>query len=225
MGAVVNAITVAVAACLGLLLKKGIPLKLHERLMQGLALCVMALGIEGAIQGDKPLVMILSMVLGAIVGEMLDIDHFIVTSAARLEQRFSQIPGFENIGQGLIASSMFLCIGSLTILGSLQSGLTGDNTTLYTKTVIDGIITVLFASSLGAGVVLSAIPVLVIEGSLIILAGYMAPYLTDQVIAEMICVGSILLIGLSLNMLKITELKILNFTPAMFFPILLMLFF
>ena len=123
-----------------------------------------------------------------------------------------------------MTATMLFCIGSMAIVGSLESGLTGDNATLYTKSVIDGISAVLFSSSLGIGVLFASIPLLLYQGSLIIFAQLLALILSDAVILEMTTVGSVLLIGMGLNMLDITDFKMMNFIPAIFLPILLMLF-
>ena len=123
-----------------------------------------------------------------------------------------------------MTATMLFCIGSMAIVGSLESGLTGDNATLYTKSVIDGVSAALFSSSLGIGVLFASIPLLLYQGSLIVFAQLLAPILSDAVILEMTTVGSVLLIGMGLNMLDITDFKMMNFIPAIFLPILLMLF-
>nr|WP_235956352.1 DUF554 family protein [Ruoffia halotolerans] len=124
----------------------------------------------------------------------------------------------------MVSASMIFCIGSMAIVGSLESGLIGDNTTLYTKSILDGITSILLASSLGIGVALASIPVLLIQGSIIIFAGLLEPWLPAEVITEIICVGSILLVGLGLNMIEVTQFKIMNFVPAIILPVIIMLF-
>lgn len=224
MGALVNAVTIVICGLIGLVFNAGIPERFHERLMQGIALCVVTLGINGAIQGKETIVMILSIVVGILIGEGLDFDSKLTRGVQFLEVKVQHLDQLKNLGQGFISASLIFCVGSMAIVGSLESGLTGDNTTLYTKSILDGITAVLLASSLGAGVLLSSLPVLIIQGSIILFAFVLEPLLPTAVITEVICVGSILLIGLGLNMIGLTKLKILNFTPAIFLPILFMLF-
>lgn len=224
MGAIVNSLTIIVCGTIGMVFNTGISPRFHERLMQGVGLCVMTLGIAGVIQGQETIVMILSIVIGTLIGEALDFDRLVTKGVKSLEEKVKHLDQFKNLGQGFISASLIFCVGSMAILGSLESGLIGDNTTLYTKSILDGITAILLASSLGAGVILASVPVLVIQGSITLFAVFLEPLLPYAVITEVICVGSILLIGLGFNMLGITQLKILNFTPAIFLPMLLMLF-
>lgn len=225
MGVIINALSIAIAGSLGLLINTGIPTRFHERLMQGVALCVVAIGITGTIAGSNTLIMIISIVLGTVIGEGIDIDKKVINAIQFFESKVQHSDKVGNLGQGFISASMIFCIGSMAILGSLELGLTGDNTTLITKSILDGITSILLGSSLGAGVILAAIPVLILQGGITLLAGFLAPFLSQAIIAEMIAVGSLLLIGLGLNMLEVTQLKIMNFTPAMFLPPILMLIF
>lgn len=226
MGVIVNTLVIVVSAFIGLQIRSGIPARMHERTMQGVGLCVLGIGIAGVIQGSETVVTILSIVIGTFIGESIDIDRRVVEGVDYLENRFAKgNRGPNNLAQGFIGATMLFCIGSLSIVGSLEAGLTGDNTMLYTKSILDGITAILLASSLGGGVVLGAIPVFFLQGALVLLASLLQPFLSAEVITEVICVGSILLVGLSLNILGVTKLKIMNFTPAIFLPVLLMLFF
>ncbi|MBG9980175.1 DUF554 domain-containing protein [Facklamia sp. DSM 111018] len=223
MGVLVNTIIIIVSSWVGTIVKSGISAKLHERLMQGMALSVIAIGIDGLLTGDNTIVLILSMVLGTVIGESIDIDARLTRFITNLEAKYAKSGRENNLGQGFIAGAMIFCVGSMSILGSLESGLTGDNTTLYTKSILDGITALLLSSSLGFGVMLSAVAVFFVEGSLVLLAEVAAPILSQAMINEIIAVGSLLLIGLGTNILNLTQLKILNHTPAMFLPVLLML--
>ena len=192
--------------------------------MQGIGLVVITIGISGAVNGVNTLVLILSMVIGIVIGEGLDIHQCINLFIEKATKRLSGDKDQSEFTQAFMTATMLFCIGSMAIVGSLESGLTGDNATLYTKSVIDGISAVLFSSSLGIGVLFASIPLLLYQGSLIIFAQLLAPILSDAVILEMTTVGSVLLIGMGLNMLDITDFKMMNFIPAIFLPILLMLF-
>lgn len=224
MGAIVNSIVVVITSLIGLLIGQRIPEKMNRAIMQGIGLVVITIGISGAVNGVNTLVLILSMVIGIVIGEGLDIHQRINLFIEKATKRLSGDKDQSEFTQAFMTATMLFCIGSMAIVGSLESGLTGDNATLYTKSVIDGISAVLFSSSLGIGVLFASIPLLLYQGSLIIFAQLLAPILSDAVILEMTTVGSVLLIGMGLNMLDITDFKMMNFIPAIFLPILLMLF-
>lgn len=224
MGAIVNSIVVVITSLIGLLIGQRIPEKMNRAIMQGIGLVVITIGISGAVNGVNTLVLILSMVIGIVIGEGLDIHQRINLFIEKATKRLSGDKDQSEFTQAFMTATMLFCIGSMAIVGSLESGLTGDNATLYTKSVIDGISAVLFSSSLGIGVLFASIPLLLYQGSLIVFAQLLAPILSDAVILEMTTVGSVLLIGMGLNMLDITDFKMMNFIPAIFLPILLMLF-
>lgn len=225
MGAIVNAAAIVVCTIIGVQLRTGIPEKVQSSLMQAVGLCVLAIGISGAIQGNNTLVLILSVVIGTLIGEWVDIDRRVINGIQMIEQKMSKgTTKYGDLAQGMISAAMIFCIGSMAIVGSLESGLVGDNSTLYTKSILDGITSVLLGSSLGIGVALSAIPVLILQGSITLLAVFIQPLLSDAVITEIISVGSVLLLGLGLNMIGVTQFKIMNYVPAIILPIFLMLF-
>ena len=194
--------------------------------MKGVGLCVLYIGIDGCLQGSNALITILSAAIGAVIGELLDLDGKVNRLGGWLENRFSHKEGDEktSIARGFVSASLLFCVGAMTIVGSLNSGLMGDHQMLYTKSLLDFISSIIFASSLGIGVLFSAAFVLVYQGAITLLAGLVAPFLTEVVIAEMTCIGSVLIIGIGLNMLGITKLKMMNYVPAIFLPILLCLF-
>lgn len=221
-GTVVNVIAVLVGGAIGLLLNKGVPEKLTGALMTGVGFCVLYIGIDGCLAGENTLVAILSVVLGAVVGTLLDLDARLKRLGDRVEARFSKGEGGSGrLAQGFVSASLLFCVGTMAIVGSLQSGLQGNHEMLYLKSLLDLISSVVFGATLGAGVMLSVFTVFVYQGSITLLAQVVAPYLADSVIAEMNCVGSLLIIGLALNLLKVTDIKVANFVPAVFFPILL----
>jgi uncharacterized membrane protein YqgA involved in biofilm formation len=222
VGVIVNCLAVLLGGGIGLVFKKGIPPKIANTVMSGLALCVLYIGISGTMSGKKTLVAILSIVIGAIIGELLDLDLRINQLGGWLENKFQSKSGEKtSISQGFVTSSLLFCVGAMAIVGSLQSGLTGSNQTLFAKSLLDGVSAIIFASSLGAGVLLSGILILVYQGSIALLAQFISPYLTTPVINEITCVGSLLIIALSLNMLKLTKIKVMNLVPAVFLPIVL----
>ena len=171
------------------------------------------------------MVMILSILSGAMIGEKLRIEENVNTLVKSLEKKTSHWKDFNNLGEGFITATMIFCVGSMAIIGPIESGLAGDNSILYAKSVMDGIVSILLGSSLGAGVILASIPVLLYEGGLTLLATLIGPLLGPTVINEIVVVGSLLLIGLGLNLLDITDLKLMNYTPAVIFPVIFMQFF
>lgn len=232
LGTIVNAAAIVVGGAFGLLLKKGLPKKMADTLMIGLGLCTLYIGISGCLEGENTLVLIVSMVVGTIIGEAVDLDDKINRLGKFLERKFSGKP--ENIeadaefptqkvslAEGFVTSSLLFCVGAMAIVGSLQSGLTGNHETLFAKSTIDGVAAIIFASTLGTGVMLSAGLLFVYQGSITLLARFIEPFLTSPVIAEMNCVGNVIIIGVAMNMLGISKFKVMNFVPAIFLPIVL----
>ena len=139
-----------------------------------------------------------------------------------LENKFKSKNGKTvSVAEGFVTASLLFCVGAMTIIGSLQSGLQGNHEMLFNKSMLDFVAAAIFASSLGIGVMFAAVFVFVYQGSITLLAQWIAPFLSDTVIAEMTCVGSVIIIGLGLNMLGVTKLKVMNFVPAIFIPIIL----
>lgn len=224
LGTIVNTIAVIVGASIGLLIKKGIPKRIGDSLMKGLGLCSLYIGISGAFEGENTLLMIISMVVGILIGEAIDIDRRINVLVRTIESKFSKNSNKSNISQGFISASLLFCVGSMTIVGAMEAGLSGDNTMLFTKSVMDFFSSIIFASTLGIGVLFSSIFVLIYQGGLTLLAIFMAPLLNTSVINEITCVGSLIIIAMGLNVLGITKIKLMNFIPAMFLPIVFSIF-
>lgn len=224
LGTIVNALAVIAGAFIGLLLKKGIPEKISDVVMKGVALCVLYIGISSALAGTNTLIAIISIVLGAVIGSLLDIDRRLNSLGELAERKLSKGDGKTSIAEGFVSASLLFCVGSMAIVGSIQSGLTGNHEMIYTKSMLDGISAIIFTSTLGVGVFLSAAAVLVYQGIIVLCAQWVQPFLSDYAVAEMTCVGGLLIIALALNMLGITKLKTANYLPAVFIPIILCLF-
>lgn len=224
MGAVVNSVVVIITSILGIFVGKMIPESLSQKVMQGIGLIILTLGISGAIQGKNTIVLILSMITGIAIGEGIDIDKRINHAVEKLNNRFNKSESDNGIAQGFLAATMLFCIGSLAIIGSLESGINNDHSLLYTKSVIDGIAAFLLSSTFGVGVAFSTVPLFIYQGSMTLFAQYLAPLLSTAVVLEMSTVGSVLLIGMGLNLLEITDIKLMNFVPAIFLPILFLQF-
>ena len=221
LGTIVNCITVILGSLVGILFKKGISQKLSNSIMKALGLCVLYIGISGALEGQSVLVVILSMATGALIGEKADLDRRLELLGKRLEQVVSRREGDGSVAKGFVAASLLFCVGAMSIVGSLQGGLTGNHETIFAKSLIDGVAAIVLASTMGIGVLFSAAFILVYQGTIALCAGLLAPVLTDVIIAEMTCVGSLLIIGLAFNMLDIIKLKVMNYVPAVFMPIVI----
>ncbi len=218
-GSLVNVALVVVGGGLGLLLKKGLPERVSDTVMKGMALCVLFIGIDGALEGSNALVAVISMAVGTIIGSLIDFDKHVNNFAHKIEKKLSKNNGKPQFAEGFVSASLLFCVGAMAIVGSLDSGISNDYSTLITKSVIDGVTAIVLASTLGWGVLASAVPIFIYQGSITLLAGFVAPYLNDYTVAHMTCVGSLLIIAIALNMMKLTNIKVMNCLPAIFLPI------
>ena len=224
-GTIVNAVAVIIGGLIGLLLKKGLPEKFSSAIMTGIALCTMYIGISGCLKGENPLITVISIAVGAVIGTLLDLDGRLSALGVAVEKRFKKKEGEKTpIAQGFISASLLFCVGAMAIMGALESGLTNSHQTLFTKSVMDFISSIVFASSMGVGVLFSSIAVFIYQGIITLLSSFLSPILSASAVAEMTCTGSLLLIGLGLNLLGVTKIKIMNYIPAIFIPILLCTF-
>mgnify|MGYP005765956727 FL=1 len=225
LGTLVNTGAVLLGGGIGLLAQKGLPKRLSDILFQALGLCTIYIGVSGALSGENTLILILCMVLGTLIGEGIDLDLRVNQLGGWIERRFSQKnQKGVSLAEGFVTASLLFCVGAMSIVGALQSGLSGSHEMLYTKSLLDFVSAIIFASTLGAGVLFSALFVLVYQGSITLLAAWVAPLLSDAAVAEMTCVGSVIIIGLGLNMIGVSKLKVMNFVPAIFLPMLFCLF-
>ena len=217
IGVLVNVITVAIGACIGMLFKKGIPERVSKAVMTGLGVCTLYIGISGSLCGDNILILIASVVLGVIMGTLLDIDGAVSRLAQMVEDKFRKGGKEVSIAEGMVTATLLFCVGAMTVTGSIQAGLTGDNSILITKATLDLVAAMMLASSLGVGVLFSAVSILVFQGGLVLLSGLIAPYLSDGAINEMTCAGSVLIMMIGTNLMGITKIKVADFMPAILF--------
>lgn len=216
-GVIVNVITVIIGSCVGLLFKKGIPERVSQAAMTGLGACTLYIGITGSLCGENVLILIASVVLGAVVGTLINIDGAINHLADKVEARFNRGGGSVSIAEGFVTATLLFCVGSMTVTGSIQAGLTGDSSILVTKAMLDMVSSMMLASSLGVGVLLSCVAVFAIQGGLVLLAGLIAPVMSVGAINEMTCAGSLLIIMIGTNLMGITKIKVADFLPAILF--------
>lgn len=221
-GAVVNFILVIIGSAVGLLFKKGIPERVRKALFSGMAFCVLLIGIDGMLnEKNNILIIIVSVALGAIIGELIDIDKWVNRLGQKIESGFNKKGGNTKIAEGFVSATMLFCVGAMTVVGSIDSGISGDNMTLYSKSLIDCVAAIPLTASFGFGVMLSSVAVLIIEGGITLGAVWLAPVLTEEIIVNMSTIGSLLIVAIALNMLELTKIKVMNYLPAIFLPILI----
>lgn len=224
LGTIVNAVAIAAGSLVGVLLKGGIPERINDTVMKGLSLCVFFIGITGItgnsndLSSNEVLLIIFSMVIGAILGEIIDVDGKLKRFGDKIETSLKGKGG--RISEGFVTASLLYCVGAMAIVGSLESGLAGNHTTLFAKSVIDGVTAIVFSSTLGIGVMLSAVSVFLYQGAITLAAGLLKGVLVASVIKIMTIVGSLLIVGISINMLGIAKIKVANLLPAVFIPII-----
>ena len=222
IGVFANTATIIIGSIIGLLIKKGLSERITNAMTTATALAVVYIGIDGMLNGENTLILVLSMVIGGVIGTLLNLDGHLESLGNKIENKFSN--GNGKIAEGFVSATLLFCVGAMTIVGSLQSGLSGNHEMLFTKSILDLISSIVLASTLGWGVMLAAVSVFAIQGSIVLLAQAVEPFLSTAVIAEMTCAGSVLILALALNMLDITKIKLMNFVPAIFIPIVLCLF-
>lgn len=219
IGTLINFAAVIAGSLLGLVLRRGMKERVAHTLMQGLGLCVLLIGLSGALETQNTLLMILSIVIGGVCGSLIDIDLRMNHLGQWAQDKLSRDGGEGNtFAQGFVTASLMFCVGAMAVVGALDSGLRGDHSTLIAKSALDFVTSTLLASSLGTGVMLSAVPVLVYQGAIALLGNLVAPLLSDTVITEMSAVGGLLIAALGLNMTLDKEIKVANLLPAILVP-------
>ncbi len=217
LGTVVNACAIVAGCLTGLVFKGGIAEKYKETVMHAVAMAVVLVGFKAAFASEALLVVILSLVIGSLVGEWIDIEAKLEAMGAWLD---TKVPGGQgSVAKGFVTASLVFCVGSMAIVGALESGLTGNHQTLYAKAILDGIISVIFTTTMGIGVIFSALAVFVYQGSITLSATVIKPFLTPEVVAQMTSVGGLLIISIGLNMLEVTKIRVGNMLPAIFIPL------
>lgn len=224
LGALINAAAIIAGGGLGLILKKGISKRVQETLFSAMALCVLLVGIKGALKVENPLITIVSMAVGALIGEIIDVDGKLNRFGGYLQKKLVKNSENSTFGEGFVSSTLYVCVGAMAIVGAIEAGMKGDFTTYYAKSLLDCVSVFIFTVGLGAGCILSAAVLLVYEGALTLGASFVSSFLSETVINEMSAVGSLLIIAIALNMLKITKIRVGNLVFATFLPILLCMF-
>ena len=214
IGSMVNALAVVVGSLIGLGFGSFLPERIKKIIFQVIGLFTLVLGAKMSLATNQFLVLLISLVFGAIIGEALNIEKGLERISNSLKGKFKSKN--ELFSEGLITAFLLYCIGSMTFVGAIEEGINGDRTLLYTKSLMDGITSILLASSLGTGVLISAIPLLIFQSLLTWGAFYFEAYLPVEMITELSAVGGVLIIAISLNILQIQKIKVSNLLPALF---------
>ena len=230
LGTIVNVITILIGGMIGLVLKRYLSARITETVMQGVGLAVVIIGISGALSAiytvidgnivsDHILIMIISLAVGALIGELLNIEGKLDIFAKLCERKFTKPEETSTFTQGFVTATLVFCVGSMAIVGALEDGINRNSDILFAKSALDGITAAIFASTLGVGVLFSAVAVGVYQGTLTLLSVFIAPYLSDVIITQMSFIGSVLIMSIGFNLLKITKIKVGNLLPAIFIPV------
>ncbi|MBU1341868.1 MAG: DUF554 domain-containing protein [Proteobacteria bacterium] len=218
LGTIVNCLTIIAGSLIGIGFRNGIPEKYNQTVMQAIGLSVLLIGIKSALGCNDLLIIIISLAIGSLMGEWIGIENYLERLGNYLETKFSKTSS--SFSAGFVTASLMYCVGSMAIVGSLESGLTGNHATLFAKAALDGIVGIILSSSLGIGVLFSAVPVLVYQGGITLMAGLLKPLLIPAVVSQMSATGGLLIVALGLNMLREKKLKVGNMLPAIFIPLI-----
>lgn len=230
IGTIVNALAIIAGAAVGMLIKSGLPKRFKDLIMQAIGLAVIIIGLSGTLQGifflddqgrlgsNHIMLMIFSLVIGGILGELLDIEGKLEQVGNWFQHKLAAKEG--NFAQGFITASLMYCVGAMAIVGALRDGLSANPIILFSKSILDGVTAVIFAASMGLGVAFSAAPVFIYQGGITLLAGVLRPLLTEALISQMSLVGSVLIMAIGLNILEIKKIRVCNLLPAVFIPLL-----
>ena len=220
-GVIVDTLAIFLGGAIGLLIQKGLPKRIEETIMKAIGLSAIFIGITGMASVENTIFIVLAMVFGGIIGESLNLDKNVNRLANSFASKLQTNKNSSRLAVGFVTGALMMSVGPLSIIGPIESGLTGDHTILYTNAVLDGISSLVLTSSLGLGVILSGFVVFIYEALIVMFASCLNSFLTDAMILDMSTIGAILILVLGLNILKITDIKVMNFVPALFIPIAL----
>ena len=224
MSACVNAVAVVVGSILGLAIGKFLKEETRTAIFIANGLATFSIGVGMALKTGNAVIMVMAIVSGVLVGELLRLDDRLNAAAERLQQRLHVSSG-SRWAEGLVTATLIYCIGPMTIIGSIQEGMTGNGTLIYTKSILDLVISISLAAALGSGVAFSAIPVLVIQGSLTLLGSALGFLMEPYILNELTATGGLMVVAIGINLLGIKKIKLANFLPGLVFAVLYSLLF
>lgn len=218
LGTVVNTLAIIAGSLIGLLFRRGIPERVNQTVVHAIGLSVILIGIRGALGTDDLLIVILSLAFGAILGELMDIEKALEQTGKWIGRKLS-VTG-DGMAKGFVTASLVFCVGAMAIVGSLESGLSGNHQTLFAKSVLDGVTSIVFTSTLGFGVIFSAVPVFLYQGSITLAADVAKPLLSPGVVQQISAVGGLLIAAIGINLLQMARIRVGNLLPAIVMPLL-----
>lgn len=213
-GTIVNVIAIFLGCSVGLILKSKFPEKIEKIIMQTLGLASLLIGMQMAIKTNNILLVIFSLVIGGVIGEIIDIEAGLERFGERIKRKFKSNNTSERFVEGFVTASLLYCVGSMAIMGALKEGLSGNPDILYAKSLLDGVTSIAFTAAMGIGVLFSAIPVFLYQGGITLLARTIKDFLSQEIINEMTAVGGILILGIGFGLLGIKKIKVGNLLPA-----------
>ncbi|MFH0875263.1 MAG: DUF554 domain-containing protein [archaeon] len=219
IGTIVNVAAIIAGSLIGIIFNKIIPDRIKQIVFQALGLSTIILGIMLGIKTQNPLILIFSLVIGGIIGEMFDIEKKLEELGSFVKKKVKSKEA--KFVEGFVTSSLVFCVGALAIVGSIEDGINNDQTLLYTKSMLDGFASIAFSSAMGIGVIFSAIPILLYQGGITLLSKVAENYLSEAAITEMSAAGGLLIIGIGINILEIKKIKVSNMLPAILVALLL----
>lgn len=217
----VNAVTVIVGSILGMLLNKRLKEEYTKTIIACMGICTMVIGVTSAIATSNIIIVIVCLVLGTVLGELVKLEKRLDGAGNWLKKKVPQ-SGNSRFTEGFVTASLLFCVGSMAIMGSFEAGLRSDYDIIFAKSAMDGIMAVTLAATMGLGVAFSALTVIIYQGALTLLAGVVAPVLSDSVIVEMSAVGGVMLIATGMNIIGLTKdrIRVGNMLPALIFPVI-----
>lgn len=221
-GTIINAAAIVAAGSIGLLLRRGIPQNLSQTLQEGMGLLILIIGVQYGLKAESLAVVGISLALGAVVGEWRQWEAKLETLGVKLEKVFGD--GESPFVKGFVSATLVFCVGAMAILGALQDGLTHNYDILLVKSMLDGIFSVIFAASMGVGVLFSALPLFIYQGAISLGASVIKPLLTDPMISNITGLGGVLIAGIGFNAMGLTRIRVANLLPGLIFiPIIMAL--
>lgn len=217
-GTIINSLAIIFGSLIGLIFKNIIPERLSESLLKAAGLSVVIIGIKLSMSSDNLTLIIISMLLGTIIGEFVDIEKKLDKFGDIVQSKINSKEN--NVATGFVSCTLIYCVGSMAIVGAIQSGLTGNHEILYSKSILDGIISITMSVTMGIGVMFSSISVFVYQGIITVMAQGLQSFLNETIISEMTSVGGILIMTIGFNFLEIKRIKVGNMLPAIFVPLI-----
>lgn len=218
----INALAIIFGALLGVLLGRNFPDRVRSIVYQGIGLCVLVIGIDMALRYDNIVLVVFSVLLGAVTGELLKLDEKMASLGNWLKGRIKSKDA--RFTDGFVTASLIFCIGSMAILGSIDEGIRGDRTILLTKSILDGFISIPLASTYGIGVMFSALPILIYQGSITIAASQSQAFFTPEIITQITSVGGLLIMGIGITLMDLKKVNVTNLLPSLIYVVLFTIF-